>query len=255
MLLAIDIGNTNIAIGIFDGERLHATWRIATDVDKTADEYAIILLNLLPRQGVDISNIKQAIFCSVVPPLSSTFEEICQRYFGIAPLVVGTGIKTGVRILYDNPKEVGADRVVDAVAAHQLYGGPVIVVDFGTATVFDAISKEGDYLGGAIAPGIGIATEALFRQTAKLPRIELVRPKQAIGKNTVGSMQSGIIFGYVGLIEGLITRFQHEMDGQAQVVATGGLAEAIAKETKAIEVVNPNLTLIGLQLIHKLNTA
>ncbi len=253
MLLVIDIGNSNVAIGVFEGEKLCATWSIATDVHKTADEYAILLLNLLPHHGLDSSQVKQAILCSVVPPLVATFEELCRRYLGISPIVVGAGIKTGIRILYDNPREVGADRVADAVAAFRLYGGPVIVVDFGTATVFDAVSEEGDYLGGAIAPGIGISAEALFEHAAKLPRIELVRPKRAIGRNTVSSMQSGIIFGYVGLIEGVISRFQQELGGKARVVATGGLANVIARETPMVDIVDPHLTLVGLRLIHEIN--
>ncbi len=253
MLLAIDIGNTNITAGVFDDDRLRATWRIATDVHRTGDEYAVLFLNWLPREGLSPTDITDAVMCSGVPPLISTFNEMCRRYFGIVPLAVEAGIKTGVRILYENPREVGADRVVDAVAAHRLYGGPVIVVDFGTATVFDAISREGDYLGGAIAPGIGIAADALFEKTAKLPRIELVRPKHAIGRNTVQSMQSGLVFGYVGLIEGLVARFRQELGGTARVVATGGLAEVIAKETAVVDVVDPNLTLVGLRLIHELN--
>ena len=253
MLLAIDIGNTNIAFGVFEGERLRATWNVATDLNKTADEYAVLILNLLPRQGLTLSNIDHAILASVVPPLEPIFEELSQRYFGIRPLVVGPGVKTGVRICTDNPREVGADRVANAAAAHHLYGGPLIVIDFGTATTVDAVSKEGDYLGGAIAPGIGIAAEALFERASKLPRIELIPPEHAIGKNSVASMQSGIIFGYVGLIESLVTRIRRELGGKVRVVATGGLAEAITKETKVIEAVDMHLTLIGLRLIHEMN--
>ncbi|GAH30774.1 unnamed protein product, partial [marine sediment metagenome] len=191
--------------------------------------------------------------CSVVPPLISTFDELFQRYFHISPLVVGAGVKTGVRIRMDNPREVGADRIVNAAAAHHLYGGPVIVTDLGTATTFDTVSKEGDYLGGAIAPGIITAAEALFTQAAMLPRVELTRPKRAIGTNTIAAMQSGIIFGYVGLIEGIVARIQQELGEKAKVVATGGVAELIAKETSVIDVVNPNLTLIGLRLIYLMN--
>ncbi|MBI2847271.1 MAG: type III pantothenate kinase [Chloroflexi bacterium] len=253
MLLAIDIGNTNVTVGVFKGERLLATWRAASDVHKMPDEYAILLLSLLNRQELDASDIKDGALCSVVPPLTSVFEELFQRYFDINPLVVEAGIRTGLRILSENPREVGADRVVDAVAAFRLYGGPAIVVDFGTATVFDAISKEGDYLGGAIAPGIRIAAEALFERASKLPRIELIKPKSAIGKNTVTSMQSGIVFGYVGLIEGIVARFQSELGEKARVVATGGLASIIAKETRVIDVVDLDLTLVGLRLIHELN--
>jgi len=254
MLLAIDIGNTNIVMGVFEGERLRATWRLATDVHKLADEYAVILLNLLPRDGLALSEIKDVILSSVVPPLVATFEELCRRYVGVEPLVVGSGVKTGVRILTENPREVGADRVVNALAAHRLYGGPVIVIDFGTATTLDAVSEDGDYLGGAIAPGIGIAAEALFERASKLPRVELVRPKNAIGKNTVTSMQSGLIFGYVGLIEGIVARIRDELGGEAKVVATGGLAQTMARETRVIDVVNPDLTMLGLRLIHELNS-
>ena len=254
MLLAIDIGNTTMAIGVFDGEDITATWRLATDVHKLADEYAAILLDLMPHSGLSLSDIKQAVICSVVPPLVPTFDELCRRYFGLSPLIVaGSGVKTGVRIRMENPREVGADRVVNAVAGHRLYGGPLIVIDFGTATTFDVVSEEGDYLGGAIAPGMGIAAEGLFESTAKLPRVELVRPKHVIGKNTISAMQSGIVFGYVGLVEGVVARIKRELGGQARVIATGGFAELIAKETKAIELIAPDLTLIGLRIIHELN--
>ncbi|MCK4362900.1 MAG: type III pantothenate kinase [Dehalococcoidia bacterium] len=253
MLLAIDIGNTNIAFGVFDGETLRATWNVATDINKTADEYAVLLLNLLPREGLALSDIDHVGIACVVPPLLTIFEELSQRYFKIPPLIVGPGVKTGVSICTDNPREVGADRVVNTAAAHHLYGGPLIVIDFGTATTLDAVSKEGDYLGGAIAPGIGIAAEALFERASKLPRVELIPPEHAIGKNTVTTMQSGIIFGYVGLIEGLVTRIKQELGGEAYVVATGGLAEVIATETKVIDTVDMHLTLIGLRLIHELN--
>jgi len=253
MLLAIDIGNTGIAFGVFDGEILRATWNIATDLNKTADEYAVLLLNLLPREGLTLSDVGDAVICSVVPPLEPIFEELSKRYLRTSPLVVGPGVKTGVRICTDNPREVGADRVVNAAAAHRLYGGPLIVIDFGTATTVDAISKEGDYLGGAIAPGIGIAAEALFERASKLPRIELIPPEHAIGRNTVTAMQSGIMFGYVGLIESLVARIRRELGGKARVVATGGLAKVIAGETKVVDVVNLHLTLIGLRLIHEMN--
>ena len=253
MLLAIDIGNTNIAFGVFEAETLRATWNIATDINKTADEYAVLLLNLLPREGLVLSDIDHVSIACVVPPLLTIFEELSQRYFKIPPLIVGPGVKTGVRICTDNPREVGADRVANTAAAHHLYGGPLIVIDFGTATTLDAVSKEGDYLGGAIAPGIGIAAEALFERASKLPRVELIPPEHAIGKNTVTTMQSGIIFGYVGLIEGMVTRIKQELGGEAYVVATGGLAEVIATETKVIDTVDMHLTLLGLRLIHELN--
>jgi len=253
MLLAIDVGNTGIAFGVFEGEALRATWNVATDLNKTADEYAVLFLNLLPRQGLTLSDIDHVIIASVVPPLEPIFEELSGRYLGTSPLVVGPGVKTGVRICTDNPREVGADRVANAVAAHRLYGGPVIVIDFGTATTVDAVSKEGDYLGGAIAPGIGIAAEALFERASKLPRIELIPPEHAIGRNTVTAMQSGIMFGYVGLIESLVARIRRELKGKPRVVATGGLAKVIAEETKVVDEVNQHLTLIGLRLIYAMN--
>ena len=253
MLLAIDIGNTNIAFGIFDQEKLRATWNVATDINKTADEYAVLLLNLLPRQDIAMSDIDHVAICCVVPPLEPVFEELSKRYFGSSPLFVGAGVKTGVRICTDNPREVGADRVANVAAAHRLYGGPVIVIDFGTATTVDAISEEGDFLGAAIAPGIRIAAEALFERASKLPRIELIAPQNAIGRNTVTAMQSGLIFGYVGLIESLVHRIKEELGGKARVIATGGLANIIAKETKIVDTVNPNLTLEGLRLIYEMN--
>ncbi|UCD54520.1 MAG: type III pantothenate kinase [Dehalococcoidia bacterium] len=253
MLLAIDIGNTDTTLGLFEDEELRATWHIATSIHRMADEYAAILLNLLRHQGIDTSAVKQVALCSVVPPLIATYRELFQRYFHISPLVVGAGVKTGVSIRMDNPREVGTDRIVNAAAAHHLYGGPVIITDLGTATTFDAVSKEGDYLRGAIAPGIDSAAEALFIQAAMLPRVELVRPKHAIGTNTIAAMQSGILFGYVGLIEGIVARIQKELGGKAKVVATGGWAELIAKETPIIDAVNPNLTLIGLRLIYLMN--
>ena len=253
MLLTVDIGNTNINIGVFDGSKLKGTWKVATGVHRMPDEYASLLLNLFDRQGIDASQITGAILCSVVPPLVGVFEEVCRRYLKVLPLVVESGVKTGVRICLDNPREVGADRVVNAVAAHQMYGGSVIVIDLGTATTFDAVSEDGDYLGGAIAPGIAIATEALFTRTAALPRVELTHPKRAVGRSTVAAMQSGIVFGYAGLIEGIVARIQQEMGGKAKVVATGGYAELLARETPVIEVVNPDLTLIGLRLIYEMN--
>jgi type III pantothenate kinase len=253
MLLAIDVGNTNIALGVFEGETLRATWNVATDIDKTADEYAVLLLNLLPREGLNLSDIDHVSIACVVPPLLTIFEELSQRYFKISPLIIGPGVKTGVRICTDNPREVGADRVANAAAAHHLYSGPMILIDFGTATTLDVLSKEGDYLGGAIAPGILISAEALFERASKLPRVELVPPEHAIGKNTVTTMQSGIIFGYVGLIESLVKRMNHELGQEAYVVATGGLAEIIARQTKVVNTVNMHLTLIGLHLIHEMN--
>jgi len=253
MLLAIDIGNTNVTLGVFDGERLVSTWALATDVKKTADEYAVLLSSLLTSSGLAFEDIDETSVACVVPSLLSTVEDLCARYVETAPLIVGPGIKTGVRILMDNPREVGADRIVNAAAAHRIYGGTLIVVDFGTATTFDVISKNGDYLGGAIAPGIGIMADALFTRTSKLPHVELVAPEKTIGKNSVEAMQSGIMFGYVGLIESLVTRIRKELGEKAKVIATGGLSALFASETKLIDIVNKDLTLIGLRLIHEMN--
>ena len=253
MLLAIDIGNTNIILGVFDGDKLKASWRIVTGIHRMPDEYASLILHLFDHEGIKPPQITDAVLCSVSPPLVTVFEEACKRYFKISPLVVESGVKTGVRICMDNPREVGADRIVNAVAVHQLYGGPVIVIDLGTATTFDVVSEAGDYLGGAIAPGIAIATEALFNRTAVLPFVELIHPKRVIGTNTVMAMQSGIVFGYVGLIEGIVTRIQQELGYKTQVIATGGYAKLLANETKIIEEINPDLTLIGLRLIHEMN--
>jgi len=253
MLLAVDIGNTDTTLGVFENEELRATWHMATVIHRMVDEYAVLLLNLLHHQGLDRADIKEVALCSVVPPLTATFEELFQRYFHISSLVIGAGVKTGVRIRMDNPREVGADRIVNAAAAHHLYSSPIIIVDIGTATTFDTVSKEGDYLGGAIAPGINTAAEALFTQAAMLPRVELVHPKHAIGTNTITAMQSGIVFGYVGLVEGVVARIQQELGEKAKVVATGGYAGLIARETTIIDEVNPDLTLVGLRLIYLMN--
>jgi type III pantothenate kinase len=253
MLLAIDIGNTNITLGIFQGDQLRATWRLAPDVNRLADEYGVLMVNLLSHEGLSKKDLDAAVMCSVVPDLEPVFEQVCRRYFDVTPLVVGTGVRTGLRILYDSPRDVGADRVADAVAAIHLYGTPLILVDLGTGAVFNAISKEGDYVGGAIAPGLGIAAEALFRRAARLYRVELARPKSAIGRNTVAAVQSGLIFGYVGLVEGMVTRFKQELGGEAKVVATGGYAELLAPETNVIDVIDLNLTLTGLRLIFEMN--
>ncbi|MEW6141553.1 MAG: type III pantothenate kinase [Chloroflexota bacterium] len=253
MLLAIDIGNSNIVVGVFDKDKIKATWRIATGVHRMWDEYAIILVNLLAMQNLKLSQIDGVVMCSVVPPIGHVWEEMSKRYIGMEPLVVGAGVKTGVRIALDNPREVGADRVVHAAAAHHLYGGPCIIIDLGTATTFDVVSKEGDHLGGAIAPGIIIATEALTARTSALPRIDLVRPKRAIGKNTVAAMQSGIVFGYVGLIEGIVKRIKEEFGSPMKVIATGGNAALIARETKIIDIVEEDLILVGLRVIWEMN--
>jgi len=253
MLLALDIGNTSIHIGLFTGEIVTHTWRIGVEQEKLPDEYGVLLMSLLDNGGLKASDIDACIIGCDVPPLTPTFQQVCQRYFHIDPMMVGHGLRTGVRILYDNPKQLGADRIIDAVAAIKLYGPPVIVVDFGTATVFDAVNEHGDYLGGAIAPGIGIASEALFSRAAMLYRVQLERPPVAIGKNTIHAMQSGILFGYVGLVEGVVRRFKAELSGDPKVIATGGLAGLIARETDCIDVINGDLTLTGLRLIYEMN--
>ncbi len=255
VILVLDIGNSNIVIGVYREDRILAHWRLSTNRQQTADEYGMMLKTLFSCENLDSGAVRAVVISSVVPPLMDNIERMVRKYFGCEPLLVGPGIKTGMKILYDNPKEVGADRIVNAVAAIEKYGGPVIVVDFGTATTFCAISREGDYLGGAIVPGIGIATEALFQRAAKLPRIELVKPKTAIGRNTVSSMQSGIIFGYAGLVDAMVRRFKAEMGGDPFVVATGGLSDLISAETETIKEVNPYLTLDGLLLLYKRNQA
>jgi type III pantothenate kinase len=253
MLLTIDIGNTNITIGLYDGEKLGPRWRLATDHERMPDEYGLQLVGMLAHASYQPEALTGICMASVVPPLTSRMVEACRSYCSLEPLVVDAGVKTGVRVRYEDPRAVGADRIVDAAAVLKLYGGPACVVDFGTATTFDGISAEGDYLGGAIAPGIGIAAEALFLRTAKLPRVDLQRPPAAIGRNTVHAMQSGLIFGYVSLVEGMVKRFRDELGQGMKVIATGGLAEVIARETPVLEIIAPWLTLDGLQIIWKLN--
>jgi type III pantothenate kinase len=252
-LFCVDIGNTNVVMGLYEGETLTAHWRVATDHLRMADEYAMLILDLFERSHQDSTAVEGVIIASVVPPLTSVFEKLSNRYFQQTALVVDGTAHTGVRIRIDSPSEVGADRVVNAVAAYHRYGGPACIVDLGTATTFDILSADGDYLGGAIAPGIGIAAEALFQRTAKLPRIDILRPPSPIGRNTVQAMQSGLLFGYVGLVEGLIARFRAEMGPNMKVIATGGLAPLIAAETKVIEAVDPWLTLEGLRLVWDMN--
>ena len=253
MLLAIDIGNTNLTLGLYQGDQLGPRWRLATVQDRMPDEYGLQFLGLLSHAGLTSDALEGICIASVVPPLTSKVVEACRQYLGQDALVVDTGVKTGVRIRYEDPRAVGADRIVDAAAVQRLYGGPACVVDFGTATTFDAISEEGDYLGGAIAPGIGIAAEALFLRTAKLPRVDLQRPPAAIGRNTVHAMQSGLLFGYVSLVEGMTARFRAELGPKMKVIATGGLAEVVAKETSVLETIAPWLTLDGLRIIWELN--
>jgi len=253
MLLAVDIGNTNTAIGVFEGNILRESWKIKTERDKTSDEYALTLLSLFNFSQVDSSDIKSTIISSVVPPLTPVFQSLSQKLFHVKALVVGPGLKTGVPILYENPLEVGADRVVAGVAAFEKYGGPCIVVDFGTATTFDAISVKGEYLGGAIAPGMQISAEALFLRTAKLPRIEIKKPRKAIGRSTVSSMQSGLFFGYIGLVSNIIEKIRKELGAEVKVVSTGGFASLISQEIKAIDFHDPDLTLEGLRIIFERN--
>jgi type III pantothenate kinase len=253
MLMTIDIGNTNISIGIYQGDELGPRWRVSTDHNRMPDEYGLQIDGLLKHENLTPDDISGICLASVVPPLNGIFLQACRKYLNHDPLVVDAGIKTGVRILYETPRSVGADRIVDAVAVKHLYGVPACVVDFGTGTTFDAISREGDYLGGAIAPGIGIAAEALFRRAAKLPRVELTTPPSVIGQNTPHSMQSGLIYGYVGLVEGMVTRFRAELGPEMKVIATGGLTEIIARETKMIDIVAPWLTLDGLRIIWDMN--
>ena len=254
MLLALDVGNTTVTMGVFQGPSLRATWRFSTDVGKLADEYGVLMSRLLDHDGIAPEDIAGAVMGSVVPDLDPVFEAVCGRYLKTKALVVGTGVKTGLRIDYDSPRDVGVDRVADAVAALQSYGPPpLVIVDLGTGTVFDAIDKNGGYIGGAIAPGLGIATEALFRRAAKLSRVELVRPKSAIGHNTTTAVQSGIVFGYVGLVEGIVARFKEELGDGAKVIGTGGYAELIARETDVIDTVDPDLTLQGLRIIYEMN--
>ena len=253
MLLTVDIGNTNITLGIYETDTIGPRWRLATVHERMPDEYGLQMLGLLNHADLGPGDLTGICMASVVPPLTGIFIEASQKYLGLEPLVLDTGVKTGVRIRYEDPRAVGADRIADAAAVQHLYGGPAGVVDFGTATTFDGISAEGDYLGGAIAPGINIGAEALFLRTAKLPRVDLQRPPAAIGRNTVHSMQSGLLFGYVSLVEGMVQRFRQELGPEMKVIGTGGLARLIARETSVLEIIAPWLTLDGLRIIWELN--
>ncbi len=253
MLLVIDVGNTQTVLGVYEDAELRVSWRISTDIRKSGDEFWVILRSLFREADLDTKAVNGLCISSVVPPLQSILEEVCEHYFKCEPVVVEPGVKTGLSILYDNPREVGADRIVNSVAGIHLYGGPLIIVDFGTATTFDAVTAKAQYLGGAIFPGIGIAAEALFQRTAKLPRVELVAPKTVIGKDTASSMKSGLIFGYADMVDGMVRRIKKEMEGDPKVIATGGLAGTISQHAKEIETVDPLLTLVGLRLIYEKN--
>ncbi|ABO48720.1 pantothenate kinase [Desulforamulus reducens MI-1] len=255
MLLAIDIGNTNIVFGVFQDKNLVDHWRLATDRNRTADEYGVLLKELFTLSKINMTSVEGVIISSVVPPVNGLLESMIKKYFKLDPILVGPGIKTGIPIKTDNPREVGADRIVNAVAAYSLYGGPLIIVDFGTATTFCCVTAKGEYLGGAIAPGIGISTEALFARAAKLPRVELVKPLSVIGRNTINAMQAGIVFGFAGQVEMIVKRMKQEIGTDVQVIATGGLAEIIARETTVIDIINPSLTLMGLYILYERNQA
>jgi type III pantothenate kinase len=253
MLLVIDVGNTNTVVGVFDGEKLVQSWRVRTVANHTVDEYGMLIYSLYKSSKISTKSISDIIISCVVPPMLNILEPLCEKYFHIKPLIVEPGIKTGMPIQYDNPREVGADRIVNAVAAFEKYKTDLIIVDFGTATTFDYVSAKGEYLGGCIAPGIVISSEALFERASKLPRVEFKKPKTIIAKDTISSMQAGIMFGYAGLVDGIVERMKAEVKSNPKVIATGGLAVVIAPETKSIEVVDENLTLEGLRIIHLKN--
>jgi type III pantothenate kinase len=267
MLLTIDIGNTAVTIGVFrdgtdDGSetngaspvaRLLTTLRVATDSRRLADEYGILLKSLLEFRGIDTNDISAACICSVVPPLTGMFQDVCRSFFGVAPLLVSTQIDLGMPVRYDNPRDVGADRIVDAVAAVELYGAPAVIVDLGTATVFDAVSREREYLGGAIAPGINLSADALYYNTSQLRRVELVAPEMAVGRSTTTSLQSGIVLGYAGLVSTMVERFKAEIGADAKVVGTGGLVTVISEHVPVFDDINQELTLVGLDIIYRRN--
>lgn len=257
MVLLVDVGNTNIVLGVHDGDNYITSWRISTDAKKTSDEYGIQVMQLFAQSKLKTECIEGIIISSVVPNIMHSLENMLKKCFKIQPIIVGPGVKTGINIKYDNPKEVGADRIVNAVAAFTIYSRPLIIIDFGTATTFCAVNKDGDYLGGSIVPGIKIASDALFERAAKLPRVELEVPKTIICKNTITSMQAGILYGYIGQVEYIVQKMKKEMmrsnDQEPHVVATGGLANLIAKETDVIDVVDPDLTLEGLKMIYYKN--
>lgn len=253
MLFTVDIGNTNIVFGIFKDREIINHWRIGTDKDKTSDEYGVLFRNLMEMNGIDLESITGAVVSCVVPTLLEVILRTLRFYFKVDPIVVGPGIKTGMPILYHNPKEVGADRIVNAIAAFEEYKCSVVIVDFGTATTFDCVSDKGEYLGGSIATGILVSAEALFRSASMLPKVEIVAPKTVIGRNTVHSIQSGIVFGYAGLVDGIVERIKKEMGTRPRVIATGGLASLISSESNTIEIIDEFLSLKGLRLIYEWN--
>ena len=253
MLLVLDIGNSNIVLGTYEGKQLVRHWRISTDRQKTGDEYGMLMNNLFTYQGISMQDIHAIIISSVVPPLVVPTVKMCERYFHIHPLVVGPGIRTGIRLHYENPRAIGADRIVNVVGAYEQYGGSLIVIDIGTATTFDVVGEDGDFLGGVIAPGIGTSADAMFQSAAQLPRIELVPPKQVICRGTIQGMQAGIIFGFVGQIDAIVRRIKAEYGKPMQVIATGGLARMIARESETIDKVDHFLTLTGLRAVYERN--
>ena len=253
MVFVLDVGNSNIKCGLFEDDKLLSSWRMTTDMERTADEYGISIMSFFGHIGRSVDEVEGIIISSVIPSINYTLQHMCSIYFAKKALIVGPGIKTGLNILYDNPRELGADRIVSAIAAYALYGGPCIVVDFGTATTFGAISEGGDFLGGAICPGLKISAEALTVSAARLPRVELLRPEAVIAKNTTAGMQAGIIYGYVGQVDFIIRRMKQEMGGEPKVIATGGMSKLISQETDGITIVNSLLTLTGLNMLYRRN--